>query len=249
MSPLSRSTSSKTAGRRATCGRRRAQQRPGREPGSPAPLPGARAGRAGGASTQLRNMATVGATCCRGPAVRTFRTSPSLQQAGARVGMSGTGGRAHHNSPSSARRSTASPTQPVGHGGGPRCARRSRARYRTCRTGDRSASPSSTLPGDDPELETTSELGALITRSSCRRCHWRRSHGYRKARERASYAFAIGSVAAASTSPTASCATSGSRSAPSPRYRGGPTAPSRRCAAGGHRAGLPGRRRCRARFG
>ena len=52
-------------------------------------------------------------------------------------------------------------------------------------------------PGDEPQIETTLEPGALITAVELPALPFAASSRYRKARERASYAFAIGSVAAA----------------------------------------------------
>src|SRR3989442_291045 len=53
------------------------------------------------------------------------------------------------------------------------------------------------LPGDEPQRETTLEPGALITAVELPALPLAANSRYRKARERASYAFAIGSVAAA----------------------------------------------------
>ncbi len=53
------------------------------------------------------------------------------------------------------------------------------------------------LPGDEPEHETTLEPGTLITTVELQALPLAANSRYRKARERASYAFAIGSVAAA----------------------------------------------------
>ena len=53
------------------------------------------------------------------------------------------------------------------------------------------------LPGDDPQLETTLDPGTLITAVELPALPVAANSRYRKARERASYAFAIGSVAAA----------------------------------------------------
>jgi xanthine dehydrogenase YagS FAD-binding subunit len=53
------------------------------------------------------------------------------------------------------------------------------------------------LPGDEPQRETTLEPGALITAVELPASPLAANSRYRKARERASYAFAIGSVAAA----------------------------------------------------
>ena len=53
------------------------------------------------------------------------------------------------------------------------------------------------LPADDPRRETTLEPGALITAVELPALPWAANSCYRKARERASYSFAIGSVAAA----------------------------------------------------
>ncbi len=53
------------------------------------------------------------------------------------------------------------------------------------------------LPGDTPERETTLKPGGLITAVELPRLPMASTSRYRKARERASYAFAIGSVAAA----------------------------------------------------
>lgn len=53
------------------------------------------------------------------------------------------------------------------------------------------------LPGDTPWLETTLPPGALITAVDIPPLSFGTNSVYRKARERASYAFAIGSVAAA----------------------------------------------------
>ncbi|MCW2493221.1 MAG: molybdopterin dehydrogenase [Frankiales bacterium] len=53
------------------------------------------------------------------------------------------------------------------------------------------------LPGDRPDLETTVEPGALITGVSLPGLPIAAASRYRKVRERASYAFAIGSIAAA----------------------------------------------------
>jgi xanthine dehydrogenase YagS FAD-binding subunit len=53
------------------------------------------------------------------------------------------------------------------------------------------------LPGDEPQRETTIEPGALITAVELPALPLAAKSRYRKARERASYAFAIGSIAAA----------------------------------------------------
>jgi xanthine dehydrogenase YagS FAD-binding subunit len=53
------------------------------------------------------------------------------------------------------------------------------------------------LPGDTPHLETNLPAGALITAVDIPPLGFGSTSTYRKARERASYAFAIGSVAAA----------------------------------------------------
>jgi xanthine dehydrogenase YagS FAD-binding subunit len=53
------------------------------------------------------------------------------------------------------------------------------------------------VPGDQPQRETTLAPGALITAVDVPALPWAVNSRYRKARERASYAFAIGSVAAA----------------------------------------------------
>jgi xanthine dehydrogenase YagS FAD-binding subunit len=53
------------------------------------------------------------------------------------------------------------------------------------------------LPGDEPQRETTLDPGALITAVELPPLPLAANSRYRKARERASYAFAIGSVAAA----------------------------------------------------
>jgi xanthine dehydrogenase YagS FAD-binding subunit len=53
------------------------------------------------------------------------------------------------------------------------------------------------LPGDEPQRETTLDPGALITAVELPALPLAANSRYRKARERASYAFAIGSVAAA----------------------------------------------------
>ena len=53
------------------------------------------------------------------------------------------------------------------------------------------------LPGDEPQRETTLDPGALITAVELPPLPLVANSRYRKARERASYAFAIGSVAAA----------------------------------------------------
>ncbi|MDT4975630.1 MAG: xanthine dehydrogenase YagS FAD-binding subunit [Pseudonocardiales bacterium] len=53
------------------------------------------------------------------------------------------------------------------------------------------------LPGSDPQRETTLARGALITAVDLPTLPFARRSRYRKARERASYSFAIGSVAAA----------------------------------------------------
>jgi xanthine dehydrogenase YagS FAD-binding subunit len=53
------------------------------------------------------------------------------------------------------------------------------------------------LPGDEPQHETTLESGTLITAVELPALPLAANSRYRKARERASYAFAIGSVAAA----------------------------------------------------
>jgi xanthine dehydrogenase YagS FAD-binding subunit len=52
------------------------------------------------------------------------------------------------------------------------------------------------LPGEQPDRETTLAPGALITGVELPPLAAAANSGYRKARERASYAFAIGSVAA-----------------------------------------------------
>jgi xanthine dehydrogenase YagS FAD-binding subunit len=53
------------------------------------------------------------------------------------------------------------------------------------------------LPGDDPQLDTVLEHGELITAVDVPASAFARNSLYRKARDRASYAFAVGSVAAA----------------------------------------------------
>jgi xanthine dehydrogenase YagS FAD-binding subunit len=52
-------------------------------------------------------------------------------------------------------------------------------------------------PADEPQRETTLEPGALITAVALPALPWAANSRYRKARERASYSFAIGSVAVA----------------------------------------------------
>jgi xanthine dehydrogenase YagS FAD-binding subunit len=53
------------------------------------------------------------------------------------------------------------------------------------------------LPGDTPEVDTVLQPGELITSVDVPPLEFARSSAYRKARDRASYAFAVGSVAAA----------------------------------------------------
>jgi xanthine dehydrogenase YagS FAD-binding subunit len=53
------------------------------------------------------------------------------------------------------------------------------------------------LPGDTPERDTVLEHGELITAVDLPPLPFARNSIYRKARDRASYAFAVGSVAAA----------------------------------------------------
>jgi xanthine dehydrogenase YagS FAD-binding subunit len=53
------------------------------------------------------------------------------------------------------------------------------------------------LPGDTPQRDTVLEHGELITAVEIPRLGFARRSAYRKARDRASYAFAVGSVAAA----------------------------------------------------
>jgi xanthine dehydrogenase YagS FAD-binding subunit len=53
------------------------------------------------------------------------------------------------------------------------------------------------LPGDEPERDTVLRPGELITAVDVPRLGFARTSAYRKARDRASYAFAVGSVAAA----------------------------------------------------
>lgn len=53
------------------------------------------------------------------------------------------------------------------------------------------------LPGDDPTRDTTLEAGDLITAVRVPELAYAKNSKYRKARDRASYAFAVGSVAAA----------------------------------------------------
>jgi xanthine dehydrogenase YagS FAD-binding subunit len=55
------------------------------------------------------------------------------------------------------------------------------------------------LPGDTPERDTVLEPGDLITAVDVPLTDLARTSAYRKARDRASYAFAVGSVAAALT--------------------------------------------------
>jgi xanthine dehydrogenase YagS FAD-binding subunit len=53
------------------------------------------------------------------------------------------------------------------------------------------------LPGDEPERDFTLIPGELVTAVEIPALAWATRSGYRKARERTSYAFATGSVAAA----------------------------------------------------
>ena len=53
------------------------------------------------------------------------------------------------------------------------------------------------LPGDTPQVDTVLRPGELITSVDVPPLEFARSSAYRKARDRASYAFAVGSVAAA----------------------------------------------------
>ena len=89
------------------------------------------------------------------------------------------------------------------------------------------------LPGDEPERDTVLEPGELITAVELPRARRsRRRSRYRKVRDRASFAFALVSVAAAlDVARRRRRRRAGSRSAASPTRRGAPSAPRRRCAA------------------
>ncbi len=89
------------------------------------------------------------------------------------------------------------------------------------------------LPGDRPDIETELAPGELITAVELPALPFAARSTYRKVRDRASYAFALVSVAAALDLATAARSrTCGSRWAASRTSPGAPGRPKRRCGAG-----------------
>ena len=150
-----------------------------------------------GASGQLRNLATTGGNLLQRTRCVYFQdvTTP-VQQARARHRLLG------------ARRATAATTHPrrvralrrhppLRHGGRPgRARRRGRgARRRTASAASRSSTCTG-CPATGPTATPSSPTASWSPPSSCRRCRAARRSTYRKVRDRASYAFALVSVAA-----------------------------------------------------
>ena len=187
-------------GRRPAHRRRRAQQRPRRRPARARALPGARARRCWPARpASCATSRRPAATCCSAPAARTSRTStkPCNKR---EPGLGLPGARRRPPQPRDPRRTREHcvATHPsdmavalaaldaIVHVDGPR--RRARA------------SPIADLhrlPGDEPERDTVLEHGELITAVELPPLPSPRSSRYRKVRDRASFAFALVSVAAA----------------------------------------------------
>ena len=88
------------------------------------------------------------------------------------------------------------------------------------------------LPGDDPSRDTTLEHGELITAIELPPLPLAGALGYRKVRDRPRSPSRSSRSPPRSTWRTASCATSGSRSAGSRTSPGAPPRPRRRCAGG-----------------
>ena len=90
------------------------------------------------------------------------------------------------------------------------------------RAPDRRSADLHRLPGDRPDLDTTLEPGELVTAVELPPLDFALRSPYRKVRERASYAFALVSVAAALDVRDGASATYASRWAASRTGRGGP---------------------------
>ena len=183
-----------------------------------------------GASGQLRNLATTGGNLLQRTRCPYFQdvTKPCNKR------EPGTGCPAregdHRNLAIIGHSERVRRDPPVRHGRGARGARRlvrvlGRDGERRVPLGDFHR-----LPGDEPQRDTVARPGDLITAVVVPPLPMARS-AYRKVRERASFAFALVSVAAALDVRDGTSATSGSRWAASPTSRGGPGGRRRRCAA------------------
>ena len=150
-----------------------------------------------GASAQIRNMATVGGNLLQRTRCYYFYDDAARcnKRRPARAATRSTASTA--STPSSAPRPPASP--PIR----PTCASRwphsTPSSISKARTGDaqRPAVDLHRLPGDTPDLETLLEPGELITAVELPPLPFAARSTYRKVRDRASYAFALVSVAAA----------------------------------------------------
>ncbi len=178
---------------------RGAQRRPGRPPRrTAAATPCSRRRCSPGASGQIRNAAT---TARQPAAADPLRLLPGrhhpVQQAGARVRLLGTRAGSSAATRSSGPPSTASPpTPPTWRWRWPRSTRWS---WCWARDGERRVPMGELhrLPGDEPQHDTTLQQGDLVTAVEVPALPFASRSAYRKVRDRASYAFALVSVAAA----------------------------------------------------
>ena len=151
-----------------------------------------------GAAGQLRNMATVGGNLLQSTRCLYFQdvTKPCNKR---KPGSGCPARQGRSPQPRHPRQLRVVPRHPpLGHG---RCARR--ARRRRARGGPQPArapfpiSGLYRLPGQEPDRDTTLEHGSLITAVEVPPLGFGRRSAYRKVRDRASFAFAVTSVAAA----------------------------------------------------
>ena len=147
-----------------------------------------------GASAQLRNMATVGGNLLQRTRCSYFYDARrALQQARARHGLRRVGGFTRYHAILGASADASPPTPRTCAWRWPRSTPSCISRHR----GERSpVADLHRLPGERPDIETALQPGELITAVDSRPPLAARST-YRKVRDRASYAFALVSVAAA----------------------------------------------------
>ena len=192
-----------------------------------------------GASGQLRNIATTGGNLLQRTRCAYFQdVSKPCNKREPGIGLPGARGRPPQPRDPRALRARASRrTRPTWPSRWPRSTRRSTS---TGWEGERTIPIPGLhrLPGDEPQRDTVLEPGELITAVELPPLPARRAaRRYRKVRDRASYAFAVVSVAAAlDVDGRRGPRRAGSRSAASRTGRGARGARRRRCAAGRRRA-------------
>ncbi len=200
-----------------------------------------------GASAQIRNMATVGGNLLQRTRCAYFYDNDGSRcnkRAPGRAATRSTGSTASMRS-SARRRPASRRTRPTCASRWPRWTRRS-----TCRAHGARTVPFAELhrlPGEQPELETMLAPGELITAIELPALPAAARSTYRKVRDRASYAFALVSVAAVLELDGDRIATCGSRSAASRTSRGVRRRRKRAARRPGDRGGVPRRRRRRTR--